>query len=309
MHVSRADRGQGHRRAAGSLFAFDRLRMLSGRRAFEEQQCASVMAAILEQGRHPFQRCNRVPRLRLIDSLGLVWPKIQTIATTQTARDLAARAAVGGKRGYRAGDTGTHQHRRGRPRMIAALSRGIAAVAGLSYVAASWAALPRDCGSRRPARRLPPKYPAISPAVQSSPSRRTRGNPSDLGEADCRRRAAGSRAADGYLRPRWSPDSSSIIFFRRHPAVALGDAVGILRSAASRAALAASRMPMSATTARDSPSFDRPTANSRLMTADRDGANNQVIVRLEAGYSAVSPSLVAGRYADRVATKQDEPRR
>ena len=119
--------------------------------------------------------------------------------------------------------------------MVAALAlAGIAAVAGLSYVAASAGVLPATAvrvarltdflGLRRARRFLPTADRRLA----------DEGGPSDLGEADCRRRAAAAHARqDGYLRPRWSPDSSSIIFFASPPA-ALGTLWEVSGSAASR---------------------------------------------------------------------------
>ena len=172
--------------ARADLFAFGSVffEMLSGRRAFEAESNASVMAAILE--REP-------PSLSTVQPLAT--PALDRLIRTclakdpddrwQTARDLLRELQWVASADTDAGDTrSTHQRRR-RPRLVVALAlAGFAAVAGLSYLAGVRRAPPlrRRFGS--------PGSPTSSgsnstrrslPTADRSPSRRTRGEPARSG--------------------------------------------------------------------------------------------------------------------------------
>jgi eukaryotic-like serine/threonine-protein kinase len=284
--------------ARADLFAFGSVffEMLSGRRAFEAESNASVMAAILE--REP-------PALSTVQPLAT--PALDRLIRTclakdpddrwQTARDLLRELQWVASADIDAGDTrNTHQRLR-RPRMVAALAlAGIAAVAGLSYVAGVRSASSPEAAVR--VARLTDflgleEYPAISPDGRSVAFTADEGGTRQIwvkliaGGAPLQL----TRGKTDHLRPRWSPDSSSIIFFSPpssgEPSGTLWE-ISALGGAARRIVDSVADADVSHDGSRLA--FVR-SADGRLelVTADRDGANNQVIVRLEAGYSYVSP--------------------
>ena len=284
--------------ARADLFAFGSVffEMLSGRKAFEAESNASVMAAILE--REP-------PSLSTVQPLAT--PALDRLIRTclakdpddrwQTARDLLRELQWVASADTDASDTrSTHQRRR-RPRLVVALAlAGIAAVAGLSYLAGVRRASSPETAVR--VARLTDflgleEHPAISPDGRSVAFTADEGGTRQIwvkliaGGAPLQL----TRGKTDYLRPRWSPDSSSIIFFSPPSS---GEPSGTLWEVSALGGVPR-RIVDSVADADVSHDGSRlafvRSADGRLelVTADRDGGNNQVLVRLEAGYSYVSP--------------------
>ena len=306
QHVSRADRGQGHRRA--DLFAPRSVffEMLSGRRAFEAEY-ASVMAAILE--REPPSLSTVQPRATpaLDRPLGLVWPKIQTIAKADRTRS-PSRAAVGAR--YRCSTRSQHPSTPAQTALLRrSRSRGSQRWRDLSYVAASGRP-PRD--SRRVARlRLP--RPRRAPGDFSDGDRRLHGgrggNPPIwvkliAGGAPLQlTRGKTDRACAGH--PIRARSSSSPHHQRR----ALGDAVGSLWLGGVPRRIVDSVADADVSHDGSRLAFVR-SADGRLELDSRSRRGKQSGHRSTRSRLFLRlASLVAGRYADRAPTKQDEPRR
>ena len=153
----------------------------------------------------------------------------------QTARDLLRELQWVASADTDASDTRNTHPRLRRPRMVAALAlAGIAAVAGLSYLAGvRRASSPETRRAGRSAHRLPRARRAPGDLSRRQVGRLhggRGGNASDLGEADCRRRAAAAHARqDGSSAPalvtRFELDH---LLFATSQRRALGDAVGSL---------------------------------------------------------------------------------
>ena len=212
----------------------------------------------------------------------------------------------------------TPQQRARRPRLIAALAlAGFAAVAGVGYLAGV-----RSASSPETAVRVDrltdflglEEYPAISPDGKSVAFTADEGGTRQIwvkliaGGAPLQL----TRDTTDHLRPRWSPDSSSIIFFSP-PAerrASQGRCGKSQRSAALHAASSTASRMVDVSHDGTRLAFVR-SADGRLelVTADRDGANIKVIVQSRSWLFLRVASMVAGRHVDRVPTKQDEPRR
>jgi serine/threonine protein kinase len=284
--------------ARADLFAFGSVlfEMLSGRKAFEADSNASVMAAILE--REP-------PALSSVQPL--VPPALDRLLMTclakdpddrwQTARDLLRELQWVASADSNAGDTRKVHRPLRRPRLTAALVLvGVAAVSGLSYLAG----VRKASSPTTPVRvaRLTDflgleEYPAISPDGRSVAFTADEGGTRQIwvkliaGGAPLQL----TRDRTDHLRPRWSPDSSSVVFFSPpasgEPSGTLWE-VSALGGAPRRIADSVADADVSHDGTRLA--FIRH-ADSRLelVTADRDGANIKVIAGLEDGYSYVSP--------------------
>jgi serine/threonine protein kinase len=202
------------------LFAFGSVlfEMLSGRKAFEADSNASMMAAILE--REP-------PILSSVQPLAT--PALDRLVKTclakdpddrwQTARDLLRELQWVAGGNADAADAHQTLDRARSPRLLAALAlAGIAIAAGLGYFAGTRSASPSPAAVR--IARLTDflgleEYPAISPDGRSVAFTADEGGTRQIwvkltaGGAPLRL----TQDKRDHVRPRWSPDSSSIIFF------------------------------------------------------------------------------------------------
>ena len=284
--------------ARADLFAFGSVlfEMLSGRKAFEAESNASVMAAILE--REP-------PPLSSVQPLAT--PALDRLVRTclakdpddrwQTARDLLRELQWVASADTDAGDTRNTAATRAQTAVgCGAGARGLRRGGGPG--------LPR----RRPQRVLPGDRRSGCPAHRLPRTRRVPGDLSRRQIGRLHRGRGGTRqiwvklVAGGaplqltrdktdHLRPRWSPDSSSIIFFSppagAEPSGTLWE-VSALGGAARRIVDSVADADVSHDGSRLA--YVR-SADGRLelVTADRNSANVKVIVRLETGYSYVSP--------------------
>jgi len=280
------------------LFAFGSVlfEMLSGRKAFEAESNASLMAAILE--REP-------PSISSVQPLAT--PALDRLIKTclakdpddrwQTARDLLRELQWVASADTDAGNTRNSPQRWRRPRLVAALAlAGFAAVAGLGYLAGV-ARSSSPATDVRVARLTDflglEEYPAISPDGRSVAFTADEGGTRQIWVKLVAGGAPLPLTRDGtdHVRPRWSPDSSSVIFFSPP---ASGESSGTLWEVSALGG-ASRRIVDSVADADISHDGSRlafiRSADGRLelVTADRDGANIKVIVRLEAGYSYVSP--------------------
>ena len=255
------------------------------------------MAAILEREPPSLSRVQPLATPALDRLSGPVWPKIQTIAGRPPAISCASCS------GWPSADTDAGRHtkhpatpaqtangcgaRRSRgsqPWRAWATSRA-SAVASSPETAVRVARLTDFLGLE--------EYPAISPDGRSVAFTADEGGTRQIwvkliaGGAPLQL----TRDKTDHLRPRWSPDSSSIIFFSPP---ASGEPSGTLWEVSALGG-APRRIVDSVADADVSHDGSRlafvRSADGRLelVTADRDGANTKVIVRLEAGYSYVSP--------------------
>jgi hypothetical protein len=295
--------------ARADLFAFGSVlfEMLSGRKAFEADSNASVMAAILE--REP-------PALSSVQPL--VPPALDRLLMTclakdpddrwQTARDLLRELQWVASADSNAGDTRKVHRPLRRPRLTAALVLvGVAAVSGLSYLAG----VRKASSPTTPVRvaRLTDflgleEYPAISPDGRSVAFTADEGGTRQIwvkliaGGAPLQL----TRDRTDHLRPRWSPDSSSVVFFSPpasgEPSGTLWE-VSALGGAPRRIADSVADADVSHDGTRLA--FIRHADSRRCEHQGHRGIGRRLFLRLA--------SLVAGRWADRIPTKQDEPRR
>jgi serine/threonine protein kinase/Tol biopolymer transport system component len=284
--------------ARADLFAFGSVlfEMLSGRKAFEGQSHASVMAAILE--REP-------PLLSSVQPLAT--PALDRLVTTclakdpddrwQTARDLLRELQWVAYAGTDAGETRNGHPGLRQSRIVATLAlAGVAAVAGLGYFAgARSASSPATIvGVARLTDFLGlEEHPAISPDGKSVAFTADEGGSRQIWVKLLARGAPLQLTRDksDHVRPRWSPDSSSIIFFSPPAA---GEPSGTLWEVS---ALGGTPRRIVDSVADADISHDgsrlafvrSADGQLELVTSDRDGANIRIIVRLEDGYSYVSP--------------------
>jgi serine/threonine protein kinase/Tol biopolymer transport system component len=284
--------------ARADLFAFGSVlfEMLSGRKAFEAESNASVMAAILEREPPPVSSVQPLspPALdRLLKTCLAKDPDDRW----QTARDLLRELQWVANADIDAADTRRTDQPLRRPRMLAGFAlAAVASAVGLGYVAGVY-----GTSSPHPTVRVArltdflglEEYPAISPDGRSVAFTADEGGSRQIwvkllaGGAPLRL----THDERDHLRPRWSPDSSSIVFFSPP---ASGEPSGTLWEVA---ALGGPPRRIVDSVADADVSHDGSrlvfvrSADSglQLVTADRDGANVKVIVRFETGYSYVSP--------------------
>jgi Tol biopolymer transport system component len=215
----------------------------------------------------------------------------------QTARDLLRELQWVANADVDAGDTRSTDQRVLRPRMLAAFAlAGLASAAGLGYLAGVYGTSSADPAVR--VARLTDflgleEYPAISPDGRSVAFTADEGGSRQIwvkllaGGAPLRL----THDKRDHMRPRWSPDSSSIVFFSPP---ASGDSSGTLWEVSALGG-APRRLVDSVADADVSHDGSRlafvrsADGGLQLVTADRDGANIKVTVRFEAGYSYVSP--------------------
>ena len=284
--------------ARTDLFAFGSVlyETISGRKAFQRDSQAGVMAAILE--REP-------PPLSSVQPLAT--PVLERIVHTclakdpderwQTARDLLRELQWFAEADAEPADVRATASRPGRRRIISALMIvALGTVASLAYlVGARTQAQPPATVRVDRLTDFPglEEYPAVSPDGRSVAFTADEGGRRQIW---LKLIAGGpplqlTRDATEHLRPRWSPDSSSLIYFSP-PA---GD--GPTGTLWEISALGGPPRRIADSQADGDVSHDGRriafvrSAGGRLelVTADRDGTNAKVIVRLAAGYSYVSP--------------------
>jgi Tol biopolymer transport system component len=281
--------------ARTDLFAFGSVlfEMVTGRKAFHGDTPASVMAAILEREPPP------------VSSLQpLAPPALERIVHTclakdpddrwQTARDLLRELQWLAESGGGADAAGVK--RPGRPWIVPALTvAALGAVAVVSYFVGAHTPPPPSTVVR--VDRLTDfsgleEYPAISPDGKSVAFTADEGGTRQIWLKLIAGGAPLQLTRDASaLRPRWSPDSSSLIYFSPR---AGGGLTGTLWEISALGG--APRRIVDSLADGDISHDGRRLAYVRsagerleLVTADRDGTNAKIIVVLSAGYSYVSP--------------------
>ncbi len=284
--------------ARTDIFAFGLVayEMVTGRKAFEAPSRAGLIAAILRSEPPPLSQFQP-----------LATPALQRIVQTclakdpddrwQTARDLLRELQWLAESDADADDARPTVPQPGRRRMIPALmivALGTMAAAGY-FVGARTASAPATAVRIDRLTDFPglEEYPAISPDGRSVAFTAGEGG---LRQIWMKLITGGAplqltRDASEHLRPRWLPDSSSLIYFSPP---AGGGLTGTLWEIS---ALGGAPHRIVDSLADGDVSHDGRrlafvrSADGRLelVTADRDGTNAQVIVHLAAGYSYVSP--------------------
>jgi eukaryotic-like serine/threonine-protein kinase len=284
--------------ARTDLFAFGSVlfEMVSGRKAFQGDSQASLMAAILEREPPPLSSLQPLatPALeRIVQACLAKDPDDRW----QTARDLLRELQWLAESDAEADDARATAPQPGRRRMVSALMIGaLGAVAAVGYLAgARTASAPVTAVRVDRLTDFPglEEYPAISPDGRSVAFTADEGGRRQIwvkliaGGAPLQL----TRDAGEHLRPRWFPDSSSIIYFSQPTG---GGLTGTLWEIS---ALGGAPRRIVDSLADGDVSHDGRrlvfvrSADGRLqlVTADRDGTNSKVIVDLAAGYSYVSP--------------------
>ena len=285
--------------ARTDLFAFGSVlfEMLTGRKAFQGDSHASLMAAILEREPPPLSSLQPLatPALERIvrnvsgqGSRRSLADRTRSPARAAVARRIGCRARRRAQRPFAASQT-VRSFRRLTIVALGAVAAG-AYLVGTRTTPAPPAAVRVDRLTDFPGLE---EYPAISPDGRSVAFTADEGGRRQIwvkliaGGAPLQL----TRDASEHLRPRWSPDSSSLIYFSPPSG---GGPTGTLWEISALGG--APRRIVDSLADGDVSHDGRRLAFVRsaggrleLVTADRDGTNAKVIVPLAAGYSYVSP--------------------